>query len=164
MAQADIEALDRFCLELDDELREPVITASAWGLGFCGGAGKSPEERAPASASVSRLPLAKVRATTLDLTGGPFLQRPSPWPTSLADSPVNSICPWCAWERAAAGHGSAARANQFRRVQSCARHSASPEPPSSPVPTAGAEPDSGAGLPSNPNAGCVAAYPKGRWS
>ncbi len=152
MSRADLDELDRFCLELEDERRAPVITATAWGLGFT-------------QQSI--------------LTGGPFLQRPSPRPTSLADSPV-TLCPWCAWERAASGHGPAARANQCVRVQSCARHSelgsgAGERGPGRNVDALGqsvaiepAQTRCGSDAPPvacspNPNAGVVPAYPGGRW-
>jgi hypothetical protein len=180
LSPADLDELDRFCLELDEELREPVITATALGLGFAQRheislrvplGGLEPHKLIDAGATP---------APATNLTGGPFLQRPSHRPTSLADSPVIPLCPWCAWERAANGHGSAARANQCVRVQSCARHSelgsgAGERGPGRNVNALGqsvaiepAQTRCGSDAPPvacspNPNAGVVPAYPGGRW-
>lgn len=168
----DLAELDRFCCELDDELRAPVVTASAWGLGFA------------------------------NLTGSARSSAGFPKPHLLGEvGPVASLCVWCILERTVQGHGPAPRFNGDVRLEPCARHATSPAPTSSPVPQAGRVLDHAAGPPFtngggverharnvdalghgldmaetrsrsnarpavesvNPNAGCVAAFPKGRW-
>lgn len=101
----------------------------------------------------------------------------------LLSEPASVLCPWCAVERAMSGQGTAARTG-FVSVERCHRHSAEPPAltvaaPKSPM-TAGARDafflapaaalqslrsaDAGPFHPTtNPNAGVVPAYPKGRW-
>jgi hypothetical protein len=111
-----------------------------------------------------------------------LLQSASPSGTSLAPTPADSDCPWCAMERAAAGQGAAPTDGFVSRTR-CARHApvevmerptTAPQPavvrdalPMAPAAallfrgSAGADPFHPK---LNPNAGVVPAYPKGRWS
>ena len=107
--------------------------------------------------TVPRLGLLRLGAS--NFAGSSFLQRDTPIPTSLANCPAAgaaessapaTLCPLCALERAFRRQGSAPRANGLVRVESCSRHAA----------MAGDKAPASV----NPNAGSVAAFPKGRWS
>lgn len=90
---------------------------------------------------------------------------------TLSTSSAPCLCPWCAVERAAQGHGSAPRTG-FVAVARCERHSAespallAPQPTTRP-PSAALSHAPAAGFLNpnpNPNAGAVQAFLKGRWS
>lgn len=100
--------------------------------------------------------------------GQSFLQ-PGPSPrTSLATVPAKLFCVWCHMEGNHQGHGPAPRITGDMVLHSCADHAGpssseavpcSPPPQSPPV-----GPEARPAPPLNPNAGAVAAFPKGRWS
>lgn len=90
---------------------------------------------------------------------------------TLSTLPAPSICPWCAIERALNGQGAAPRTG-FVAVARCARHASESSAPAvqsasmphnSPAVAPALSHAATAGFPqSNPNAGVVQAFPKGR--
>ena len=168
MTPADLEALEQFVREAEDSIRAPAISASHWHLSILSG-------RPVSSAAYPQAHLLGVagpasNCRTVGPGDGPITRGNSPGTaqprreqTSVTAGETATICPWCAMERAMQRQGPAPRANRPMRVESCGRHS-SPGDTSHPAPQAGGALDRAAGLPSNPNAGCAAAFPKGRWN
>ena len=85
-----------------------------------------------------------VARSDVNLPGRPVSSAAFPKAHLLGGSGPASLCVWCILERAVSGHGPAPRINGDVRLEPCARHC-------EPAPKV------------NPNAGCAAAYPKGRW-
>ncbi len=154
--RADIEALDRFCLEREEELREPRVRFAHRQEPIANG-----QNNLTGSArSSAGIPMPHLLGEV-----GPVVNFPAPVqveaqecttakrsavaPGSNHPAAGNSLCVWCILERTFQGHGPAPRINGDVRLEPCARHSSGAEvrPPES----------------VNPNAGCVAAFPKGRW-
>jgi hypothetical protein len=90
----DLDELDRVCCELDDLRPRAVMTAAAWGESDLISPGR------PVSSAASP------KAHLLGVAG-----------------PVDAICPWCAWERAAGRRESCERLGLVR-IESCERHAA----------------------------------------
>jgi len=155
-----LEEADAVLCRLDEARSRATITPESWRRGMAFDVPISRHRMVSGSAAGFTYPLQD---------GGPAAECLAGKQLEIACQP-NSICPYCAAERAMNGQGSAVRTG-FVAVARCERHAessaAAVQPASLPHnPPGGAPAISRAatpGFPINPNAGVVQAFPKGRW-
>ena len=157
MSKLELAALDAVCCAEDEARPRAAVTARAWGLGFQfdrqdGFVSSVPN---PSGASLAKLSVSPARviacAVPVSPPAGVSLRQPAHLSADVCVPAVGAsrrmeLCVWCALERALSGQGSAPRVNGDVWLKPCARHEERPEIQRS-----------------NPNAGVVPAYPRGRW-
>lgn len=122
MFPTDLAELDRVCCELEDLRRAPVITRTAWGLGMS-------NVQCPMSKGGNEFCTEPVNVSSAGFPDPHLLGVAGPVSLSGESQTRHyTVCPWCAWERAANGIRSE-RVNATVRVESCKRHSGGSQSP-----------------------------------